>query len=810
MSHSETGKENRNWSHSARIVVLLLASMAAPAAFGQDRPIVRVGIVFDGPVLIGIDVFEMIEKEVLDLTRREFDVRFPEDLRLDGGWEPASIRAAIDRHLQDPAVDIVLTIGAYGTSDVCLRGELPKPVVAANGVDATAQGFPFRFDDNGQRISGVRNLNYVAWSGIIGRDLRRFHQIVPFDTVHIIFDPLALEFIPGLYDFVLEEIGDADFKFEPVTGISSAADVLEALPADTEAVYFLPLVRMSPEERSNLIAGFIEKKIPTFSLLGVSDVERGILAGTSPKGDNIRKARRIALNVQRILLGDDAGTLPVDIERAEKLTINMATARAIDYYPTWRILTRAVLLNEEEEATGRVLSLSDAVHTAVAANMDLQAFGRFVAAGEETIHEAKSGYRPQLDVSAGARQIDADRATLGFGLNAEELATGSLTLSQLIYSDKVLADIDISKDVQDSRVYENETLMLDIALQASVAYLDLLRAGTLERILKNNLRLTETNLGIARRRLEIGVANPSEVFRWESALATDRSDLIASQRLIDINRTTLNQVLNQPQEQRFVAEDPRLDDPALITSNDQLMGLVDNPWGFEKFRDFMVGDGLARSPELQALDAAIAAEQRTLTAARRTFYAPDVSFFGGIEQQFHRGGAGSDPAIPIPGFEVPDRTNWVLGVEAILPLYAGGQRSARAGQSQETLSGFQFDRVATAQRVELRIRNSLYRASASFNNIELSGEAAAAANKNLELVTNQYRQGLVSIIELIDAQNAALVADQNAANAVYDFLIDLMEVQRATNNFDFFSSEAERDAWFNRVKQFIEESKQKE
>ena len=43
-----------------------------------------------------------------------------------------------------------------------------------------------------------------------------------------------------------------------------------------------------------------------------------------------------------------------DWERTEKLTINMATARAIDYYPTWRTLTRAVLLNEEEETTDRI------------------------------------------------------------------------------------------------------------------------------------------------------------------------------------------------------------------------------------------------------------------------------------------------------------------------------------------------------------------------------------------------------------------------------------------------------------------------
>ena len=45
--------------------------------------------------------------------------------------------------------------------------------------------------------------------------------------------------------------------------------------------------------------------------------------------------------------------------------------------------------------------------------------------------------------------------------------------------------------------------------------------------------------------------------------------------------------------------------------------------------------------------------------------------------------------------------------------------------------------------------------------------------------------------------------DQIAANAVYDYLIDLMEAQRAASNFQFFKSEAEREAWFKRLDAFF-------
>jgi len=101
--------------------------------------------------------------------------------------------------------------------------------------------------------------------------------------------------------------------------------------------------------------------------------------------------------------------------------------------------------------------------------------------------------------------------------------------------------------------------------------------------------------------------------------------------------------------------------------------------------------------------------------------------------------------------------------------------------------------------VELRIRTVLFDVATSGPAIQFNQEGAEAARKNLELVTKQYTRGIVPIIDLLDAQNASLRADRLAANSVYDFLIDLMFLQRAAANFNFFTSEAERDDFFQRL-----------
>ena len=61
---------------------------------------------------------------------------------------------------------------------------------------------------------------------------------------------------------------------------------------------------------------------------------------------------------------------------------------------------------------------------------------------------------------------------------------------------------------------------------------------------------------------------------------------------------------------------------------------------------------------------------------------------------------------------------------------------------------------------------------------------------------------LASKILLIDAQNQALVADQQAANAVCDFLFDRVTVYRSTCNFFLFAPEEERDTWMERLNRY--------
>jgi outer membrane protein len=211
----------------------------------------------------------------------------------------------------------------------------------------------------------------------------------------------------------------------------------------------------------------------------------------------------------------------------------------------------------------------------------------------------------------------------------------------------------------------------------------------------------------------------------------------------------------------------------------------------------MVAEGLDIAPELLGFDAAISARKRILLSAKRAFWLPSFAAQGSVSEVLAESGEGQRSDSPL------DDTDWRVGVFATFPLAEGGGKFATIKRAREELSRIQLEKGATSERIEQRIRSALHQASASYPNIRLSRSAAKAARRNLDLVSDQYVRGLVSIVDLLDAQNSSLRADQDAENAVYNFLIDWMDVQRAAGRFDFLMTSEQREEYFQKLAEFF-------
>lgn len=771
------------------------AGAASPGA-----EVFNIAIVVDGPWGRNDEVRDLTRREILALTEGEFDVRFPDEFYLTGDWTVEGAMANLETLLDDPEVDLVIAWGVLSSHAICRLVGVDKPVIAPVVLDVSLQGVPYE-----DGVSGVPNLNYVALPDTSAEEIARFRQVFPFDRIAFLANAAIVETIPDLETRTELALAGTGLEFDYVPVGFEAEEALTAIPDDAEAVFMYPQIQMSQAEQVELVQGLTERGLLSFTSLGEEFAETGVLATLGAADFFPRVARRIAVNTQRILLGEDAGSIPVEISLREQLIINMRTARALGVSPTYEALLEARVLHPEAAGITTSHTLAEVVQDAVQVNLDLLARERRVLAGQQDVQRAGSVFYPQVDIGALGLVIDEDRAISSFGSQPEQAVSASGGLSQLLFSDDALANKAVQTRLQQGRVADYETLRLDIALEAGITYLNLLRAKSLLEVQRSNVRLTRSNRELAEIRRRIGAANPAEVYRWQSQLATDRKALVEAEASVRVAQIAVNRILARPLDERFTTEEVDLEKPWRVTGDPRIAGFIETPRRFLAFQDFMVQEGVADAPELKILRSQIEIQERLLRNAKRSYWAPLIAAEANVDEFLARSGEGSEAPV-LPGgivFPTPDDTLWSIGLNATLPLFTGGARKADRLQAESEIERFQLAYDSTAFRVEQRIRAAMELSRAARAGIGLAREAAAAARENLELVTDAYARGAVSIIDLLDAQNAALNAEELAANAVYDFLVDLLEVERAANRIELLGTPETASAFFKRLERFF-------
>ena len=285
--------------------VTLAASHVAIAQMACDP--CQVGVVLDGQWERNDEVRGVFESEVIDLIGDDFDIRFPENKRLLGDFSLIGVADAV------------------ASTYVARLEVLPKPVVAIFVIDPEVQGIPTAIDAQGERISGVTNLSYVTYPSDIERNIRRLREITPFERLTLLTSEGLVQAVPELRANLLTQVESLDVEVSAASVGTSVEAAIAAIPDDTDAVYVYPLIQLPSGDLERLIQALIERRLPSFSYWGRREVEQGLLASLYASEAFNRLGRRIALNVQRILFGEDAGSLPVDFERRIRLSLNVET-----------------------------------------------------------------------------------------------------------------------------------------------------------------------------------------------------------------------------------------------------------------------------------------------------------------------------------------------------------------------------------------------------------------------------------------------------------------------------------------------------
>ena len=151
----------------------------------------------------------------------------------------------------------------------------------------------------------------------------------------------------------------------------------------------------------------------------------------------------------------------------------------------------------------------------------------------------------------------------------------------------------------------------------------------------------------------------------------------------------------------------------------------------------------------------IAAAQRRVASAYAQIGVADAAYFPSLTLS----GSGGYRSSTLSKLLSAPNLFWSLGPSLAQAIFDGGQRklaSAQARTSAEVATSTYRQTVLTALQ---EVEDNLILADHLREEARLQQEALASAQRNLELVTDQYRAGTVSFLDVTTAQNSAFNAE---------------------------------------------------
>lgn len=697
-------------------------------------------------------------------------------------------------------VDIVLSLGSVTTKGLSLVNDLSIPVVALGIIDPTLQEIPYV---NG--TAGKKNFTYIWPTRDLEIELATFNKIHDFRNVAVFVDEKAAltvneQKVQNLIDSLTTQLNTA------ITIIPIGTDteqLVDQLPAEIDAAYFTVMFSQSESQIQRLINQLNERKIPTFSG-NAQLLEYGVLGSMANENDLDQLIRKLAIMTDEIISGSDLAQMPVTLDTKQNLYVNIATAKKIQLPIPFEVLFTATLLGNDDEA-GKTYTFEEIAEKSLAANLDIQVSYQDITLSEMQVKLARANMLPSLDAGLTASQINEERANAAFN-SPERALTADLTFTQLIYSEQAVAAIKIAKYLEKAQEYNTEAEVLRVLLETYTAYLNVLSAKTNVLIQQENLLNTRKNKDLADIRVNLGASSNADLYRWESELAFATQSVIDAQTTLLSAKLQLNTLLANTLEVEFEVEDVSLEDELFTDFREsQLAEVVNTPQSLQIVSDFLVTESQYQNPNKKALLENIYATQRQLTQNKRLFYVPTVALQAQTSQILERGGVGStiDASAMALGMTEFQENSWSAGVSLSLPIIDGRARRVSIQQSKIQLDQLGNSQTLLDQNLELGVRAGVLDLLRATTNIQNSKSASESALENFELVQENYKQGQVTITQVIDAQQAALEARLASAFSIYEYIQAHLQLEFNLGFFMILMPEDQLQDFNNRLQQYL-------
>ena len=399
---------------------------------------------------------------------------------------------------------------------------------------------------------------------------------------------------------------------------------------------------------------------------------------------------------------------------------------------SWALMAGVAAVAMSGVASAATQTLREALVKTYNGNPNIMAERARLRSTDEGVAIARAAGRPQVSTTAG---LDQDLLTHNIpGGNGRNLvATGQVSLPLYaggrVRNSVRAANTRVEAGRADLRATEG-----DIFTQAVAAYMDVIRDRSIVNLNEGQVRVLETNLQATRDRFEVGDLTRTDVAQSEARLALARSAESTAEGRLEASEENFTAVIGDVPGD--LQPPPPL--PQLPATADQAVevALANNA-------DLA---SIAAQARAAGFDVRVARGGRlpTISAVSTTRY---TNALGTADEQ-----AGVGAGLGPPN----STTSTGVGLSLNLPLYQGGEASARVRQAQAFRSQLIEQAIATERLVVANTRSAFAAYRAALEAIE-SNEIAVAANQlALEGTRAEQTVGTRNVLDVLNAEQELL------------------------------------------------------
>ncbi|MEO8416999.1 MAG: TolC family protein [Ginsengibacter sp.] len=416
----------------------------------------------------------------------------------------------------------------------------------------------------------------------------------------------------------------------------------------------------------------------------------------------------------------------------------------------------------EKDSVLREATLTTCIRYAIAHNPDLQNAKINEAIIETEIKSKLSGWYPQVNLNYNL-QHNFQLPTLNFGGNLVHTGTVNTSgvqfgLTQYIFNSDALLASRSAKDVRLQASQNTREQNIHIAATVSKAFYDVILTKQQIIITSQDINRIELSLKDAYYQYQAGIADKTDYKRATISLNNAKAQKKSGDETLQAKYAYLKELIGYPDSAGI----------NLVYDTTQMKQ--------EIYLDTLQNVNYENRIEIQQLQTQKKLQQYNLQYYKWSFL-PEVSAFGNYNLNFLNNQFSKLYSQSYP--------NSYAGILLSIPIFQGGKRLQQIKQAELEVKQVDNSITSIQHNINTQYAQALASYKSNFYNYNSLKENLALANEVYDVIRLQYRSGVKSYLEVINAETDLRTAQINYYNALYQLLSSKIDVAQSLGNITY-------------------------